>query len=102
LHATSGGPRRWRAAPPPAQDYREKLQVAADHAQAGRLAQARRLLDFLGVGWDESVLEFHTKARTAVSQKIYERSAGRWRNYEDQVQRVSGNLARFITAFGYD
>ncbi|MHC4142115.1 MAG: hypothetical protein ACYSUF_09650, partial [Planctomycetota bacterium] len=75
------------------------------------MAQARRLLDFLGVGWDESVLEFHTKARkkfistpssTAVPRKIYKRSAGRWRNYEDQVQRVSGTLARFTTVFGYD
>ncbi|MHC4079960.1 MAG: sulfotransferase [Planctomycetota bacterium] len=74
-------------------------------------SQARKLLDFLGVGWDEGVLEFHQKARkkfistpsfTAVSQKIYKRSAGRWRNYEDQVQRVSGTLGRFITAFGYD
>jgi tetratricopeptide (TPR) repeat protein len=73
--------------------------------------QARRLLDFLGVAWDERVLRFHEKAReriistpsfTAVSQKIYKRSAGRWRNYEDQVQRVSGTLARFITAFGYN
>ncbi|MHC4967170.1 MAG: sulfotransferase family protein, partial [Planctomycetota bacterium] len=73
-------------------------------------SQARRLIDFLGVEWDEGVLEFHRKARkkfistpsfTAVSQKIYKRSAGRWRNYESQVQRVSGTLSRFIEAFGY-
>ncbi|MHC5008486.1 MAG: sulfotransferase [Planctomycetota bacterium] len=73
-------------------------------------SQARTLLDFLGVGWDEGVLEFHKESRkkfistpsfTGVSEKIYKRSAGRWRNYEDQVPRVSGTLDRFITAFGY-
>ena len=73
--------------------------------------QARRLLEFLGVAWDESVLSFHEQARkrfistpsfTAVSEPVHRRSAGRWRNYATQVQRIRETLAPFITAFGYD
>ncbi|MHC4275343.1 MAG: sulfotransferase [Planctomycetota bacterium] len=73
-------------------------------------SQARRLLDFLGVAWDESVLEFHRKARervigtpsfAAVTQRVHRGAVARWRNYPAQMRRVSDTLGRFITAFGY-
>jgi Tfp pilus assembly protein PilF len=73
--------------------------------------QARRLLDFLGVAWDDSVLAFHEKARqrvigtpsfAAVSERVHRGALARWRNYPAQVQRVSDTLGRFVTAFGYD
>ncbi len=73
--------------------------------------QARRLLDFLGVPWDERVLNFHEHARkrfvstpsfTAVSEPVHRRAAGRWRNYATQMQRIGHTLAPFITAFGYE
>jgi tetratricopeptide (TPR) repeat protein len=50
--------------------------------------QARRLLDFLGVGWDARCLEFHrssrsvqTPSRWQVRQPIYASSVARWRHY---------------------
>jgi tetratricopeptide (TPR) repeat protein len=72
--------------------------------------QARRLIDFLGVEWDDGVLEFHNKARqrfistpsfTAASQRVHRGALARWRNYPAAVERISAPLARFITAFGY-
>jgi hypothetical protein len=50
---------------------------------------SRRILDFIGLEWDESCAEFHTAARPVltssfwqVRQKMYNSSLGRWRNYE--------------------
>jgi len=49
----------------------------------------RRILDFVGLPWDERCLEFHKTVRPVatasvwqVRQKIYRTSVGRWRNYE--------------------
>ena len=49
----------------------------------------RRMLDFLGLEWDERCLEFHTAERPVltasfwqVRQKLYNRSVGRWHRYE--------------------
>jgi len=50
--------------------------------------QARRLIDFLGLPWDESCIRFHENKRTVrtasvnqVRQPIYTSSAGRWRKH---------------------
>jgi tetratricopeptide (TPR) repeat protein len=49
----------------------------------------RRIMDFIGLEWDERCLDFHTAERPVltasfwqVRQKIYKISLGRWRNYE--------------------
>jgi hypothetical protein len=62
--------------------------------------QARRLLAFCGLEWDDACLAFHKKSgtvRTAsafqVRQPIYRRSMERWRNYEK-------HLAPLIAALG--
>ena len=54
--------------------------------------QARRMLDFLGLPWDEAVLKFHETerpVRTAsvnqVRQPIYRTSVGRWRKHAAQL-----------------
>lgn len=60
----------------------------------------RRLLDFIGLPWEESCLSFH-KARNAVRtasvwqvrRPIYRRSAGRWRNYERHLAPLRAALA---------
>jgi tetratricopeptide (TPR) repeat protein len=51
-------------------------------------AQARRLMDFLGVPWDARCLDFHRNARSVqtpsrwqVRQPIYASSVARWRHY---------------------
>ncbi|NQZ22620.1 MAG: sulfotransferase [Colwellia sp.] len=50
--------------------------------------QSRRLLDFVGLPWDERVLNFHqseravqTPSRWQVRQPLYQSSKARWRNY---------------------
>jgi hypothetical protein len=50
--------------------------------------QARRLINFMGVPWDEACLSFHasdravqTPSRWQVRQPIYSRSVDRWRRY---------------------
>lgn len=49
----------------------------------------RRLIDFVGLPWDDSCLQFHTTERVVktasqwqVRQKLYSHSVERWRNYE--------------------
>jgi hypothetical protein len=62
---------------------------------------ARLLIDFVGLEWDPSCLEFHTNPRVVrspslaqVRRPIHSRSAGRWRNYESYVQPLFHALAR--------
>jgi tetratricopeptide (TPR) repeat protein len=50
--------------------------------------QARRLIDFLGLDWDDACLDFHRAARPVrtaswaqVRQPIYQDGVGRWRRY---------------------
>jgi tetratricopeptide (TPR) repeat protein len=61
--------------------------------------QARRLLDFLGLQWEEGVLDFHKKERAVftaskwqVRQPIYKTSRERWRRYEKHL----GPLLRLL------
>ena len=62
-------------------------------------AEARRILDFIGLPWDPACLEFYkTKrpVRTAsvnqVRQPIYKTSAGRWKKHEAQLQPLLSAL----------
>lgn len=55
-------------------------------------AQVRRLLDFVGVGFDEGCLRFHesdhatrTLSYEQVRQPIHSGSVGRWRRYEQRL-----------------
>lgn len=50
---------------------------------------SHRLIDFVGLPWDENCLKFHATERVVktasywqVRQKLYSHSVGRWRNYE--------------------
>jgi tetratricopeptide (TPR) repeat protein len=63
--------------------------------------QARRMLEFLGLPWSDSVLRFHetvrpvrTASSNQVRQPIYRSSAGRWRKHEAQLQRLVAALNR--------
>jgi hypothetical protein len=61
---------------------------------------ARRVLDFLGLGWDERVMRFHEHASgkivrsptfAEVTKPLYRASVGRWKN----------KLAPLLRVFGY-
>ncbi|TIP33907.1 MAG: sulfotransferase, partial [Mesorhizobium sp.] len=65
--------------------------------------QSRRLIDYLGLPWDDACLRFfdrdgsvNTYSNWQVRQPIYKSSVKRWRNYEGEIQpliEALGNLA---------
>jgi tetratricopeptide (TPR) repeat protein len=73
--------------------------------------EMRALLDFLGLPWDEAVLDNRAAAatrghvRTAsysqVSEPIYRRAAGRWERYAKQMAPVLPVLAPWAGRLGY-
>jgi tetratricopeptide (TPR) repeat protein len=74
-------------------------------------AEAQRLLDFLGVGWNDNVHRHdlhamsHGKIATPsyhqVTQPIYQHAAYRWKRYEKQLEPFMPTLQPFIDYFGY-
>ena len=61
---------------------------------------ARRVLDFLGVPWDERVLRYYETKRTVqtsslwqVRQPIYDSSVGRWQHYARHLAPLERGLA---------
>ena len=72
--------------------------------------QTRRILDFLELPWDDSILEYAERAKGRriatpsyhqVTQPIYSRSVSRWLNYREPMAEVLPILRPFIDAFGY-
>jgi hypothetical protein len=62
---------------------------------------ARKALNFLGAPWDERVLGFDKHARQKVvrsptyadvTQPVYKRAMGRWRNYQKYLEPQLGKL----------
>ena len=55
------------------------------------------LLAFLGLEWEDGMLDFHRSRSTVktasvwqVRQPLHARSSGRWRNYEKQLESIAG------------
>ena len=73
--------------------------------------ELRPLLDFLGLEWDERVLDHESTARARghiktasyaqVVEPIYRRSAGRWQNYRKHLEPVLPVLEPWVARFGY-
>ncbi|MDD3884806.1 MAG: sulfotransferase [Gallionella sp.] len=68
------------------------LDVQYEDIVADQKAQARRMLDFCGLEWDDACLDFHKHKRairtasvTQVRQPIYNSSVERWRPYEKHL-----------------
>ena len=85
--------------------------VRYEEVVADARATARSVLAFLGVAWDDAVLEYRERPRQwgsatpsyhQVAQPIYARSVGRWTNYRDRLEPVLPLLAPFIAALGYE
>jgi tetratricopeptide (TPR) repeat protein len=75
----------WRAVLPPG----TILDLPYEELVADQEGWTRKIMDFLGLEWNERVLNFHeTKREVAtasfwqVRQKIFKSSVQRWRNYE--------------------
>jgi len=69
---------------------------------ADMTGQARRLIDHVGLPWDDACLDFHKTQRnirtasvTQVRQPIYTSSVERWRNYEKFLGPLLEGLGEF-------
>ena len=78
----------WRAVLPP----EVFLDVPYEEVVEDQEGWSRRMIDFIGLEWDERCLNFHeterkvgTASNWQVRQKIYKTSKERWRNYEQFV-----------------
>ncbi|QDP19747.1 tetratricopeptide repeat-containing sulfotransferase family protein [Sphingomonas xanthus] len=79
---------------------------------ADREPELRRLVDFLGLTWDDQLLEhedtaakrgyIRTPSYAQVTEGIYQRASGRWEKYREQLAPVLPILAPWAEAFGYD
>lgn len=72
---------------------------------------ARKILEFLGLPWNERVLKFYEHARAKmvrsptyedVTRPVYQKSVGRWQNYARHLDAVMEKLAAFVKEFGYE
>lgn len=75
------------------------LDVAYEEAVAGLETQARRLIAFLGLEWQDACLQFHeqtgavaTASAAQVREPAHTRSVGRWKRYSSRLQPLRSAL----------
>jgi len=81
--------RHWRSVLPP----RTMLEVPYAELVANQELWSRRIVEFVGLDWDENCLRFHETVRPVmtasswqVRQAIYGNSVGRWQNYRKHIR----------------
>jgi hypothetical protein len=79
------------------------LEVRYEDIVARQAAESRRIMEFLGLPWEEGVLRFHeskapsaTASAVQVRQPIYSSSVGKWRVHEQRLSPLRARLAREI------
>lgn len=86
-------------------------EVRYERVVADLPAEIARLLDFLGLPWNDNVLNYQETARSRtirtpsarqVIEKPYATSIGKWRHYRDGMAPVLPILAPWVAKFGYD
>jgi hypothetical protein len=62
-------------------------------------SEARKVIEFIGLPWDDACLKFHEAGRTVrtfskqqVRQPVYTSSVERWRHYEKELQPLLSAL----------
>ncbi len=71
--------------------------------------QMQPLISFLGLDWDERVMNYRqqlqqhiaTPSYHQVAQPLYTRSIGRWKNYQQQMEPAQAFLTPWVARFGY-
>jgi tetratricopeptide (TPR) repeat protein len=74
--------------------------------------EMRPLLEFLGLPWDEQILDhqrtatergrIRTPSYAQVTEKIYQRASGRWERYRAHMEPILPILAPWVERFGYE
>lgn len=70
---------------------------------------AKAVIDFCGLDWEESCLEFHknkqattTASASQVRQKVYSSSIGMWKNYKNELQPLISKLEAYGCLEGWE
>ena len=94
----------WRAVLPA-----PMLEVNYEALVADQNAESRRLVEFLGLEWDDSCLDFHKTERAVVTasfaqvrQPIYRSSVGQWRRFEKQMKPLADKFDNHVETFSPD
>jgi tetratricopeptide (TPR) repeat protein len=86
------------------------IEVRYEDTVADLEKETRRAIDFLGLPWERQVLAYRDRLKTkvvgsptyeAVSQPLYTRAIGRWKNYQEFLEPYLPILQPSIDAFGY-
>jgi tetratricopeptide (TPR) repeat protein len=93
--------RHWRATLP----AHALLEMQYEDLVADQIAQSQRLLEFLGLPWEEGVLHFHenaapsaTASAVQVRQPVHRSSVGKWRTHAERLTVLRERLAGEIPA----
>jgi len=83
------------------------LDISYEETVTDLDANARRLLDFLGLPWEDACLRFHeqrhavsTASAVQVREPVHTRSIDRWRQYADQLDPMRKILEQNGLAIG--
>ncbi len=75
------------------------IEVAYEDIVADHEGEARRLMAWLGLPWNDAVLAFHenaapvaTASAVQVRQQVYHSSVGRWKRYGDRLKPMTDIL----------
>jgi tetratricopeptide (TPR) repeat protein len=86
------------------------LEIRYEDTVSDLEKEARRALEFLGLGWEPGVLQYreHLKQKAvasptyeAVSQPLYTRAIGRWKHYQKFLEPCLPVLQPLVQAFNY-
>jgi tetratricopeptide (TPR) repeat protein len=86
------------------------LEVRYEDLISDLAGSARKTLAFLGLTWDEKVLQFNQNAEkkvvrsptyVEVAKPVYKTAMGRWRNYQKYFEPHYARLEPLLKAFGY-
>ncbi|HTU24960.1 MAG TPA: sulfotransferase, partial [Pirellulales bacterium] len=85
----------WRSVLPPG----IMLDVSYEEVVGDLAGQARRMIDFCGLPWNDRCLSFHetdrpiaTPSAPQVRQPLYRKSVGRWHHYAPYLQPLLNEL----------
>ena len=82
------------------------LHVRYEDMVADLETQARRIIDFIGLPWDDACLRFYENERkvltasvTQVRKPIYATSTNRWRKYETYLKPLLEELGPLVQQY---
>ena len=86
------------------------LEVRYEDLVADFDATTRRVVDFLGVAWNQRIRDFHVSTQSRyistpsfrdVASPVHGRAVARWRRYKEYLDPVLPILEPYVSAFGY-